>query len=282
MWDVIAEDVRELRVDQMAAYDALVVLLPRVTAASLDGADRLAIIACFGVGYDSVDIDACTPHGVLVTVTPDGVRRAMATAILTSLLALSHRLLDKDRLTRAGGWTRELDYMGTRLTGRVLGSIRLGNIGRELGRLAAPLEMCHVAHDPYGPLYQTPESVAAERLALMKPTAYLISTARASIVDQQALTDALRMRRIAGAALDVFEDERADPNDPLLILDNVIVSPHALFWTDEWANLTGRSALGAVLEVAAGRVPGHVVNRDVLETPLLRERLRRYADPAEG
>ncbi|HET8522176.1 MAG TPA: NAD(P)-dependent oxidoreductase, partial [Thermomicrobiales bacterium] len=257
IWDFLPEQTRMLRPDQIRGYDALAVLGPRVTAETLEGVDRLALIARFGVGYDSIDIDACTEHGVAVTNTPDGVRRPMASATMTMILALSHRLFDKDRITRAGdAWQRKLDYMGYGLTGKTLGFIGLGNIGQEVARLSAPFGVRRIASDPYlDPakaaavdtdlvdldtllreadfvitLCQlTPETrhlLNAERLALMKPTAFLVSMARGPIVDQPALTEVLRERRIRGAAMDVFEQEPVDPNDPILSLDNVIVTPH--------------------------------------------------------
>ncbi len=305
-WDFLAEDTTELRADQVRGYDALLVLAPQVTAATLEGADRLAIVARFGVGYDSVDVDACTRHGVLLTITPDGVRRPVATSILAFLLALSHRLLDKDRLTRAGRWNEKLDYMGTGLTGRTLGLVGLGNIGREVLLLAKPLGMQHIVHDPYVSRAQakmagaelvdletllrtadfvaiccalTPEThhlIDAERLAMLKPTAYLINTARGPIIDQIALTRALQERQFAGAAVDVFEREPVDPGDPLLKLDNVIVTPHAICWTDECFLGNGRSAIQSILDVAAGRDPKNVVNRAALDNPALQEKLRRY------
>jgi phosphoglycerate dehydrogenase-like enzyme len=116
----------------------------------------------------------------------------------------------------------------------------------------------------------------------MKPAAYLINVARGPIVDQAALTRALQERRIGGAGLDVFEEEPVDPNDPLLALDNVIVAPHGLCWTDECFRGNGQSACRSILDVAAGRVPGPVVNRAVLEHPRLREKLRSYRERAEG
>ncbi len=302
-WEFLAQNTPLLTADQIHDYDALAVLGPHIGPAALEGADRLAVVARYGVGYDTIDIAACTRHGVAVTITPDGVRRPMATAILTFILALSGRLLQKDRLTRTGAWPQKRDYMGMGLTGRVLGSIGLGNIGREMFTLAKPFQMRHIAHDPYArpdlalgvelvdleTLFRAADFVTvncaltdgtrhlvnAERLALMKPTAYLINTARGSVVDQQALTEALQAGRIAGAALDVFEREPVDPNDPILKLDNVIVTPHALGWTDEWIGLTGQSALGGILDVAAGRVPPHVVNREVLETRLFQDKLAR-------
>ena len=122
----------------------------------------------------------------------------------------------------------------------------------------------------------TPEThhlVNAERLALMKPTAYLINTARGPIVDQKALTKTLQERRIAGAGLDVLEQEPPDPEDPILKLDNVILAPHALCWTDQCFAGNGAADVRAVLDVQHGREPRVVVNRAVLETPVWKKRL---------
>ncbi|OGG56307.1 MAG: dehydrogenase [Candidatus Handelsmanbacteria bacterium RIFCSPLOWO2_12_FULL_64_10] len=302
VYEFLAENTPELRADQVKDYDALLVLAPRVTAATIEGADRLTVVARFGVGYDNVDVEACARRGVLITITPDGVRRPVAVAVLTLVLALSHKLLIKDRLTRAGRWAEKLDHMGMGVTGRTLGVIGLGNIGREVFALARPFGMRHLACDPYATSAEagaelvdlktllgasdfvciccalTPEThhlINAERLALMKPTAYLINAARGPILDQQALTAALRERRIQGAGLDVFEQEPIDPGDPILTLDNVIVAPHAICWTDECFLGNGRSACESILDVAAGRVPRHVVNRAALDHPRLKERLRQ-------
>ena len=118
--------------------------------------------------------------------------------------------------------------------------------------------------------------INAERLALMKPTSYLINVARGPIVDQAALTAVLRERRIAGAALDVFEQEPIDAHDPLLELDNVILAPHAICWTDELFLGVGRDACQSILEVVRGRPPRHVVNRTVLEQAEMRAKLARF------
>ncbi len=303
--EFLAENTRELRADQIAGYDALLVLAPRLTAATLEGADRLAIVARFGVGYDSVDVDACTRKGVLLTITPDGVRRPVATSALTFLLALSHRLLEKDRLTRTGRWADKADFMGIGLTGRTLGLIGLGNIGGEVFRLARPLEMRHLAFDPYASAEAadsvgaalvdlatllresdfvticcalTPETyhlIDATRLRQMKPTAFLINVARGPIVDQKALTVALRERWIQGAATDVFEEEPVSPDEEILRLDNVIVTPHGICWTDECFRGNGRSACESIRDVASGRVPRYVVNRAALDHPRLQAILRQ-------
>src|SRR5579883_2885702 len=147
--EILAEGTRALRADQVRDFDALIVLAPRVTAETLEGNERLSIIARFGVGYDSVDVEACTRAGVLLTITPDGVRRPVATSMITFILALSHQLMQKDHLTREGRWAEKADYMGIGLTGRTLGLVGLGNIGREVIRLARPFEMRHLACDPY-------------------------------------------------------------------------------------------------------------------------------------
>src|SRR5262249_15863108 len=112
---------------------------------------------------------------------------------------------------------------------------------------------------------QTRHLINANRLSLMKPTAYLINVARGPIVDQKALTEALRAGRLAVAGLDVFEQEPIAADDSLLALDTVIVTPHALCWTDECFGGIGRSACSSILDVAAGRVPPHVVNCEVLD-----------------
>ena len=305
-WDILAENRSPLRRDQVQDYDALLVLGPTITTETLEGVDRLTILARFGVGYDTVDVDACTQNGVLLTITPDGVRRPVAAAVITFILALSQKLLIKDRLTRDGRWDEKLDYMGMGIAGRTLGLVGLGNIGSEVFKLAQPFEMRHLAHDPYATPEQaqaagvelvdletllrtsdfvsiccalTPEThhlINAERLALMKETAYLINAARGPIVDQAALTIALQERRIQGAALDVFEQEPVDPNDPILTLDNVIVTPHGICWTDECFLGNGRSACESILAVAAGRIPDNIVNRDTLDNPRFQEKLRRY------
>lgn len=298
----------EIRPDEVADFDALILLIHRFTRNSIPQNGRLAVVARFGVGYDTVDVNACTEAGIPVVITPDGVRRPVAVSIVTFLLALTGKLLQKDRLTReaAAGFARRSEHMGVGLVGRTFGSLGIGNIGAETFRLLKPFDMKLIAHDPYAdpkvaqelgvelvelqdlfrrsdalsitvPL--TPETthiVNAERLALMKPTAYLINTARGPVVDQKALTRVLQERRIAGAGLDVLEQEPPDPNDPILKLDNVILAPHALCWTDQCFAGIGAADVRAVLDVQHGREPRGVVNREVLSSDGWRQRLADY------
>jgi D-3-phosphoglycerate dehydrogenase len=302
------ESANPLRSDQLEGFDALILLAHRFTRDSVPKSGRLAVVARFGVGYDTVDVEACTQAGVALAITPDGVRRPVAVSIVTLMLALTGKLMVKDRLTReaAAGFARRGDYMGVGLVGRTLGALGIGNIGAELFRLARPFDMTFIAHDPYAdrkvaeelgielvgledvfrrsdvlsvsvPLNEeTRHIVNAERLALMKPTAYLINTARGPIVDQKALTKVLQERRIAGAGLDVLEQEPPDPDDPILKLDNVILAPHALCWTDQCFAGNGAADVKAVLDVQHGREPRGVVNRAVLQSPVWRKRLDDY------
>lgn len=312
-WEFLAEDTREIRADQIRGYDALGVLAPRISAATLDGADRLSIIGRYGVGYDSVDVPACTAQGIALTITPDGVRRPIAVSAMTFMLALSHRLIEQDKATRAGeGWQRKLDLMGWGLVGKTVGLIGLGNIGSEFAKLVKPFDVDIISADPYVTAERaaslgvrlveldellnsadyvvvlcalTPQTrglLNAERIALMKPTAFVINVARGPIVDQVALYEALRDRRIRGAALDVYEQEPVDPTEPILQLDNVIVTPHGIGWTDEWVASTGKSVLEGMLAVASGNDPSFVVNREVLDSPRYQEKLRRYARRLES
>jgi phosphoglycerate dehydrogenase-like enzyme len=253
------------------------------------GESPLRLVARLGVGVDNIDVDACTAAGVLVTVTPDSVRRPMASGAMAFVLALAHRLPEMDRHVREGGWDR-FAHVGLGLRGRTLGIVGLGNVGRELATLASGFGLELVASDPFVsqaagvelreldellaeadfvvvtcPL--TPETrhlLDARRLALMRPTAYLVNVARGPIVDGAALADALRRRAIAGAALDVFENEPPGSEDPLLALDNVILAPHAVGLTDELFRLGGESVSRAVLAVSQGRLPEFPLNPEAL------------------
>ncbi|BCH16265.1 NAD(P)-dependent oxidoreductase [Mesorhizobium sp. L-2-11] len=298
-----------LRGDQLEDFDALILLSHRFDATSVPKSGRLAVVARFGVGYDTVDVETCTAAGIALVITPDGVRRPVAVSVITFMLALTGKLLTKDALTRKGpaGFNQRSEHMGVGLVGRTLGSLGIGNIGAEVFRLAKPFDMKFVAHDPFAdskvaadlgielvgledlfrradvlsvscPLTpQTHHIVNAERLALMKPTAYLINTARGPIVDQEALTKVLQERRIAGAGLDVLEQEPPDADDPILKLDNVILTPHALCWTDQCFAGNGAADVKAVIEVQHGRQPRGVVNREVLSSEAWKRRLAGFA-----
>jgi phosphoglycerate dehydrogenase-like enzyme len=149
-WEYFPEPVKQIAPAHLARYDALYINAPLVTPASFaQGAGRTRIIARHGVGYDSVDVPACTENGVILTIQPDGVRRPVAVAAITYVLALSQKLLIKDRLTRGGRWAEKVDHMGSGLVGRTLGLIGAGNIGREIMRLAPVFDLRMLVSDPY-------------------------------------------------------------------------------------------------------------------------------------
>ena len=305
---VFLESNNPLTADQLEGFDALILLGHRFAATSVPKSGQLTVVARFGVGYDTVDVEACTANDIALVITPDSVRRPVAVSIVTFMLALTGKLLVKDRLARMGGpgFAARGEHMGVGLVGRTFGSLGVGNIGAETFRMLKPFDMQFIAHDPFAdpavcqelgielvsiedlfaradvlsvscPLTtDTHHIVNAERLSMMKPTSYLINTARGPIVDQAALTKVLQERRIAGAGLDVFEVEPPDANDPLLALDNVILAPHALCWTDQCFAGNGAADVAAVLAVQQGLVPRGVVNRAVLDQPRFKAKLQKY------
>lgn len=302
-WAFLSHDVDALSPQLIDGFDAVFVGGPKVTAHSIMGSKRLALLARFGVGYEKIDVDACTQSGILVTITPDAVRRPVAVAALTLLLGLTHNLRSLDQLTRAGRWRERAHLLGVGFVGRTIGAVGLGNIGQELFRVIEPFGMRRLAYDPYVDAAsaravgaelveldvlchesdfivvmcaltpQTHHLIDARRFELMKESAFLVNVARGAVIDQTALTAALRERRIRGAGLDVFEQEPIDSADPLLSLDNVLLTPHALCSTDQCLRDCGASACAGIVDVAAGRIPEFVVNRGVLEHPALLEKL---------
>ncbi len=288
----------------VAPFDAVVTLWQNVTEETLAGNERLATISRWGVGIDMIDVDACTRHDVLVSITRDAVRRPVAEGILTSVLVLAKNVLPNDRLVRSGRWDDKQPNLGLR--GKVLGTIGVGNIGAELVELMRPLGLARVlASDPFVtaedaarlgveltdletllreadyvcvncPLSAaTHHLLGAAELGLMKPTAYLVNTARGPIVDEEALVAALTEGRIAGAALDVFEVEPLPPDSPLCALENVVLSPHSIAWTDELFAVNGTDACTSALDVLRGEIPAHVVNREVIERAGFQAKLER-------
>jgi phosphoglycerate dehydrogenase-like enzyme len=292
---------------QLTDYDVLISLKPKVTAQSLRGVTRLCAIGRCGVGYDNVDLDACTEQGIAVYITPGGVVRPVAEAILLFVLALSHRLTIKDRMVRHGGWAESTRRLGREPRDRVVGTIGMGNIAAEAVRLLRTLDVARfVAFDPFAspgrakelgvdlvsleellrvsdyvlvncPLTpQTRGLIGFAQFAQMKPDAVLINTARGPIVDEGALISALQSGQIAGAALDVFEKEPLSSDSPLAKMDNVILSSHSIAWTEELFRDMGRIDCEGALAIYHGEVPKNVVNPEVLTRPLFLEKLARH------
>ncbi len=303
----VAEYRAEYSPDQLTDYDVLISLKPKVTRQSLLGVSRLCAIGRCGVGYDNVDLEACTEKGIAVFITPGGVVRPVAESIVLGVLALSHNLLRKDRQVRQGLWAESTRLLGREPRQRVVGTIGLGNIASEAIRLLRVFDVGRfLAFDPYAALERAAqlgvEMVSLEELlrtsdyvlvncpltpqtrgllgkpqfALMKPDAVLINTARGPIVDEAALIDALKNGRLGGAALDVFEKEPLSSDSPLVAMENVILTSHSIAWTEELFRDMGRIDCQGALAIYRGEPPEHVVNPEVLSSPAFLQKLAKY------
>lgn len=299
----------EVKPEHLRDADGLVVLRPWVKAATFAaGAGDLVVIGRSGAGYDKIDVAACTHNDVALFNAPMALNHSIASSALLFMLALAKRLPEQERITRQGRWDLQAHAMGSEIQGRTLGIIGLGHSGRELARLVAPFAMRVLAYSPHADPRQaealgvrltsleellresdfvslhsrlTPETrglLGGPQLALMKPGAFLINVARGELTDQHALADALRERKIAGAGIDVFEVEPPPADEPLLQLDNVIVTPHWSASTRDVWEATGRAMAEGMLRAARGQVPANVVNPEVLERPAFRAKLARFAE----
>lgn len=288
-------------------YDAIFALSTWFRADGVAGCRRLALVARWGVGYDRIDTAALTANGIALAITPNAVRTPVAEAIFTLLLAVAKNLRIQDQVTRAGKWRAGLPRMGVNLRGRVLGSVGCGNIGKEMFRLAAPFGFSRrIAYDPFltqaqvedlgvelvsldtvmresdfvtvnAFLNEQTKGLIGEReLRLMKPNAYFINTARGPIVDQAALIRVLQDRAIAGAGIDVYETEPPPVDCPLFALENVVLTPHALPWTEEIVRDNSLEACDNILAVSQGQAPPGLVNRSVLSQPLFQSKLAAH------
>jgi D-3-phosphoglycerate dehydrogenase / 2-oxoglutarate reductase len=252
---------------------------------------NLLIVSSNGAGYDTVDVAACTQAGVLVVNQAGGNAESVAEHALAMLLCLSKRIIETDRVMRRQDGIERNAFMSTEVLGKTLGIVGLGHVGRRLAELCRGLlRMRVVAYDPYlsadeiaargaekvelpdllaqadyvsinCPLTdETRGMIGAREYALMQPHAYLITTARGFIHDEDALLDALRTRRIAGAGLDVWMTEPPPRDHPLLAFDNVVVSPHTAGVTREARIRMGRIAAEQMLAALDGKRPSRIVN----------------------
>jgi phosphoglycerate dehydrogenase-like enzyme/2-keto-3-deoxy-L-rhamnonate aldolase RhmA len=301
-----AQHRAEISADQLGGANGVIVLTPRVTATSLLNTPELLAVGRFGVGYDTVDVAACTAADVLLFIAAGAVDRPVAEATVGWMLALSHHVRTKDALVREARWDERSAYMGTELRDRTLGVIGFGGIGRALVKLLSGFGMkTPLVFDPFVnaadaaklgvrlvsldellaqsdfasvhcPLNEnTRNLIGARELSLMKPSAYLLNTARGGIVDEAALHAALANDRIAGAALDCFTNEPLKSPPVFAELDNVLLAPHCIAWTEELFRDIGRTVCRGMLDLAEGRVPRGVVNREVLERPSFQEKWKR-------
>jgi D-3-phosphoglycerate dehydrogenase len=273
--------------------DALVVAFSPITRAVLSALEGLKVVVRTGVGYDVIDVPAATELGVIVVNIPDLWVREVANHALALLLAWNRKILALDRQVRAGVWTAGVPGDAGSLHGETVGIVGLGNIGSAFAKRIAALETTVIACDPYVDDARFAalgvERVSLEALAersdyvsvhtllndethhligekflqRMKPTALLINTSRGPVVDEKALLRALHDKRLAGAALDVWEDEPIAADHPLLRMDNVIATPHAAYFSTAAVAAVPRRCGEEIARVLSGQRPLNVVNREV-------------------
>jgi len=273
-----------------------------------EGADNLTVIGRAGTGYDKIDVQACTDNDVLLFNSPDALTHSTASSALLLILALAKRLPAQEKITRSGRWDLQKSATGVEIQHKTLGIVGLGRTGRELARLIAPFEMNMLAYPPKADpreadklgiklvsietLFREADVISLhanlrpdtrgmirrEHLTLMKPTAYLVNVARGELIDQHALVEVLQNGQIAGAGLDVFEEEPLPPDDPLLKLDNVILTPHWLPATSDAGFTLGWTTLQGLIRVAQGELPDNILNPAVLSRPRFQEKLARFAE----
>jgi phosphoglycerate dehydrogenase-like enzyme len=306
---VFKEHRKQIGPDQLADTHGVIVLTPAVTAQSVSNADQLLVMARFGVGYDAVDVKACSAADVLVTITTGAVDHSVAEATIGWMLALSHHLRIKDNLVRNGQWDERSKFMGRELRDRTLGVLGLGGIARRTIALLAGFGMKQpLAFDPFVtgeaalqvgarlvgleellrqsdfisihcPLTdKTRGLIGARELALMKPDACLLNTARGGIVDEDALYDALKNHRLAGAALDCFAQEPVITPSRFADLDNVLLAPHSIAWTDELFRDIGRAACRVMVDLSLGERPHGVLNPELFDRPSFQSKWKRFCN----
>jgi D-3-phosphoglycerate dehydrogenase len=279
----------EKMIAALQGMDAIICSSDPLPARVIESADKLKVISRTGVGYNTVDVQAATSKRIPVCILPGANRHAVAEYAFMLMLACARKLLENLAEVEKGGW---VSHKGVELAGKTLGIVGLGTIGKEMAQRARAFEMKLLANDPvrdeqfaeaYGVTYvsldqllresdfvtlhcfldkRTHHLINAEKLKLMKPTAILINTARGGIVDGEALYQAIKEKWIAGAGLDVHEQEPLGES-PLRGLSNVLLSPHAGAATVEYRDRAPILAADAVIQVLKGEHPAHAINPEV-------------------
>ena len=270
--------ISEITPEMTSVYDAILLNLPKANAHSVSNTDcKLKIISRFGVGFDSVDIEAMKRKNIIVTNTPNAVRRPVAVAALTMIFGLASKIIKKDNLVRTGNWDLRTNFMGVGLSRKTLGVIGAGSIGTETIKLSKPFFKNILAYDPFlskeeisikgavkTELHElasksdfvvvlcnldssTKAMINSEFFSYMKKSGYIFNLSRGPVINEIDLEKALKDEKIAGAGLDVTNIEPLPTTSKLLKYNDVIITPHALCWTDECFNDIATEAIGSIL-----------------------------------
>jgi D-3-phosphoglycerate dehydrogenase len=274
-------------------YEAVIVRLFKISAEDLNNCARLKVIAKHGVGTDNIDLRATCDHGIHVVNTPVANSNAVAEHTLALLLALARNIGPAFEAVRAGKFLERNRFQGIELAGKSLGVIGLGRIGRKVARMATSgFSMKVIGYDPYlqndrldFPIERTDcveevfersdfltfhvplndasrHLVCKESMALVRPNCRIVNTSRGGVIDENALVEALEQGTLAGAALDVFEEEPLDENHPLCHAPNILLTPHISSSTQESLDQMAIDAAIGVLDVLAGKEPKYPVRTD--------------------
>lgn len=305
VWPEYAPPPRKVIVDKVAAVDALVSLLSdKIDPEVFNAAPKLKIVSQLAVGFDNIDIAEATRRGIYVTNTPEVLTDTTADFAWALLMTIARRVVEADKYVRTGKW--KVSWHPAMLSGRdiygaTIGIIGAGRIGYAVAKRAKGFDMRVLFYDviprpemekDFGakkvdldtllkesdfvsvhvPLMkETHHLVNAQKLSLMKKTAYLINNSRGPVVDEKALYEALRKEQIAGAGLDVFEQEPTPVDNPLLKLDNVVVAPHISSASLETRAKMSEMVAENLVAFFEGKRPPNLVNSDVIKTkPLSR------------
>jgi D-3-phosphoglycerate dehydrogenase len=282
--------------DELPDTDAIVVRMTKITREVAKAAPNLKVVARHGVGYEAVDVDALTDFGVPLTITGDVNSLAVAEHTLALMLGLAKKIVAFDKAVRADHFSIRDGFSQTELSGKTVLLAGFGRIGREVAKRCAAFGMRVQIADPFvtaaqvegdGYAYvevfkdalpgadyvclhvpKTPETtnlISTPELHAMKNTAHVLNVSRGGIIDEAALYTALKEGWIGGAALDVFDPEPPKSDNPLLTLDNIIVSPHCGAFTQECAQRMAEACARSVLDALAGNVdPSLVINKEAL------------------
>ena len=286
------KSIIELDSEMTSKFDAILLNLPKANANCVSNSNcRLKIISRFGVGFDTVDIEAMKLHNIIVTNTPNAVRRPVAVAALTMIFATAGKLLQKDNLVRSGNWHERTNFMGIGLSRKTLGVVGAGSIGTETIKLSNPFFKNILAYDPFKSEKQLSQigAIKVDLVELanksdfivvlcnldsntkgminsiffsnMKKSAYIFNLSRGPVINESDLENALEVKEIAGAGLDVTEKEPLSTKSKLLKFSNVIITPHALCWTDECFNDIATEAINSILNFIDKKPISNQVNK---------------------
>ena len=303
---VVSPDGGEATLMELARdSDAIMTCFAQVTENVVRAAEHCKVIGRFGVGVDNIAVDTATELGIAVTYVPDYCVDEVSDHVMGLLLAWNRKIVLFDRAVKERGWgSQGLTMRIMRLRGKTIGIVGFGRIGQAVANKARAFGMRILATDPVVPsstveslgatlvdlhtllnesdfvslhtplINETRNLIGADELAFMKPEAFLINAARGPLIDEDALYSALQSGTISGVGLDVMVDNIPSINHPLFSLENIIVTPHIAFFSQESTLELEQRAAAEVVSVMHGRMPDNLINPDVLQHPSPRHGLK--------